>query len=151
FMLLALVVYAHGQAPSTAGDPAQKSKLRILAVSTPPLADEALPEGGLILALLGASLKQAAPGATAQIDVRWTTGALTQQTLNDPSVDLALPVEGADCERPGDLAQASAVLCDAGVYSDPILQVVLGLFSLSNSPFKFDADESVLGKSLCLF
>jgi hypothetical protein len=148
--LLAPLLCARGQAPQAGVEP----KVRILSVSTPPLADEQLPEGGLVLALVNASLEPkagTAPTAHARTDVRWTKGALSEDLLSDQTLDLFLPVETADCDRPNELTQTSAVVCDHAVYSDPILQVVLGLFSLTNGSFKFDADESVLGKTVCIW
>jgi ABC-type amino acid transport substrate-binding protein len=149
--LLALLTHAQGQTKTAeSGTAAQKPKMRILAVNAPPLADEQLPEGGLAVALVGASLGRPGSGADAETSARWTKEALTPQALADPSVDLALPVESADCEHPNNLTQTSAALCDAAVYSDPILQVVIGLFTLTNSAFKFDNDEGIIGKTVCL-
>jgi Bacterial extracellular solute-binding proteins, family 3 len=82
--------------------------------------------------------------------VRWTTAGLVRTLLSDPSIDMTLPLNGADCERPNDLSHTSAVLCDQATYSDPILRVVMGLFAPSGSAFKFDTDESILGKRICL-
>jgi polar amino acid transport system substrate-binding protein len=70
--------------------------------------------------------------------------------LTDATISLSWPWEGADCERPNDLVQASALLCDSALYSDPILQVVVGLFTLSNSSFRFETDESIFGKTVCV-
>jgi hypothetical protein len=149
--VLALVAYAHAQTNAAGGgNTTQKSKIRILAITAPPLANEQLPDGGLALALVAASLSQAGPGAAPESTVRWTKQALNLQDLADPSVDFWLPVDGADCDHPNNLTQASAALCDSTLFSDPILQVVLGLFTLSNSTFKFDTDDSILGKTICL-
>jgi hypothetical protein len=148
--VLAPLLYARGQAPQAGGEP----KVRILSVSTPPLTDEQLPEGGLVLALVKASLEPkagTAPKTDAKADVRWTKGALNEEILSDQTLDLFLPVETADCDRPNELTQTSAVVCDHAVYSEPILQVVLGLFSLTNGSFKFDTDESILGKTVCVW
>ena len=84
--------------------------------------------------------------------MRWAKAALPpiRALLSDPTIDISLPWEGADCERPNDLVQASAVLCDNALYSDPILQVVVGLFTPSDSPFTFDTDESIFGKTICI-
>jgi ABC-type amino acid transport substrate-binding protein len=147
---LALLTHAQGQTKGDAGGSGQKSGLRILALGAPPLADEQLPEGGVALALVSASLRHAGPDASPESSVRWTTETLTPQLLSDPSVDLSLPVENADCDNPNNLTPTSAALCDASVFSDPILQVVIGLFTLTNSPFKFDTDDSILGKTVCL-
>ncbi|HEX5957130.1 MAG TPA: hypothetical protein VFY92_00550 [Hyphomicrobiaceae bacterium] len=141
---VALLLPAQGQTPPAA------SKLRILSVSTPPLTDAQLPEGGLVLALVNASLARLQPGTAPRIEVRWAQGGLTQEALSDPSADLFLPVESADCDHPNELTHDSAVICDHAVFSEPILQVVVGLFSLTTSTFKFDADDSILGKTLCV-
>ena len=144
--LLAPLLIAHAQAPQAGAEP----KVRILSVRTPPLTDEQLPEGGLVLALVNASLRLKAGGAL-KVEVRWTKGGLSQEVLSDPALDLFLPVESANCDRPNELTHASAVVCDHAVYSDPLLQVVLGLFSLTKSTFKFDTDASILGKTVCIW
>jgi hypothetical protein len=124
----------------------QGSKARVLAIARAPLSHKHLPDGGVILALAAASL---AHGGS-KVDVQWAKGGMTPGLLGDPSIEIALPVTGADCDRPNDLAPVSAALCDGGTYSDPILQVVVGLFTLSNSPFKFETDESVFGRTICI-
>jgi TRAP-type uncharacterized transport system substrate-binding protein len=133
---------------------AQKPKVRLLATGRAPLADERLPDGGLITALVSSSLTSAerAGAQRSEIDLRWAKAptAPIQSLLGDPSVDISFPWEGADCERPNDLVQASAVLCDSALFTDPLLQVVIGLFTLADSAFKFDTDESVFGKTICV-
>jgi ABC-type amino acid transport substrate-binding protein len=130
----------------------QTPNIKVLAIGRAPLADEKLPDGGLIPALVGSSLNRAGPGgaAGAKVEMRWTTEPPIRSLLGDASVDISLPWDGADCERPNDLVQASAVLCDNAVYSDPIVQVVVGLFVLSDSTFTFDTDESIFGKAICI-
>jgi hypothetical protein len=149
-MVVAMLVHAPAQTQPSA-TASQAGKVRILAVNVPPLADELLPEGGLVLALVSASLAKAGNGVAPQSTVRWSKEPLTQQMLESTSVDLSLPVESADCDRPNDLTQASAMLCDGAVYSEPILRVVLGLFTAANSSFKFEKDDSILGKTVCVF
>jgi hypothetical protein len=150
--LLALLPGAQGQGRPEAAAPIPLPKVRVLAIARTPLADERLPEGGLIVALVNASLSQTGLDGSARpdIDVRWTTAGLVRTLLSDPSIDMTLPLNGADCERPNDLSHTSAVLCDQATYSDPILRVVMGLFAPSGSAFKFDTDESILGKRICL-
>jgi uncharacterized protein len=130
---------------------AQKVKIRLLGTRWAPLTDEHLPDGGLITALLSGSLSTAA-GPRSEIDLRWAKSPTTpiQSLLGDTSIDISFPWEGADCDRPNDLIQASAVVCDNALFTDPLLQVVIGLFTLSESTFKFDTDESVFGKSICI-
>jgi len=149
--LLALFAHAPAQGQTEAVAAAKKTKVRVLAVARTPFAGEHLPEGGLILALVRAGLAQAGGDlAGRQIDVGWTATALAPQLLSDASIDLALPVEGADCENANELTQSAAVLCDNTTFSDPIFQVIIGLFAPSDSTFKFDTDESILGKTICV-
>ncbi|MGH9793415.1 MAG: hypothetical protein ACRD5G_01465, partial [Candidatus Acidiferrales bacterium] len=148
--LAVLGLLGHAQAQTPSAGAANQSKVRLLAVATPPLADEQLPDGGVVLALVSASLGRAGPGAAPVGSLKWTSEALTPQLLKDPSIDLSLPVESADCDHPNNLTQSSAALCDSTFFSEPILQVVLALFTSSNSTFKFDTDQSIFGKTICL-
>jgi hypothetical protein len=147
---LAPFAHAQGQTHPAGAGTSQSTKVRILAAAAPPLADEQLLDGGLILALIGAGLKQAGPDVGPEATIRWTNDAFTSQALDDAAVDFFLPVESTDCDRPSDLSQGSAMICDSAVFSDPILQVVLGLFTLTNSTFKFETDQSIFGKTICL-
>src|SRR5262249_15170710 len=125
----------------------------LLATARAPLTDERLADGGLATALLRSGLSAQPPeGMPTEIEVRWTKSAVPpiQSLLSDRAIDLYLPWESVDCEQPSDLMQISAVLCDSVLFSEPILQVVIGLFTLSDSSFKFDNDESIHGKSICV-
>jgi polar amino acid transport system substrate-binding protein len=150
--LFVLLPDALGQGQPGTADAAKTSKVRVLAIARTPLADEHMAEGGLILALLRASLAEAGPGGTAgmDLDLRWTKAAPIPPLLTGATADLALPVEGADCEHPNALTQSLAVLCDSAVFSDPLLQVVVALFAPVDSTFKFDTDEGIVGKTICV-
>jgi TRAP-type uncharacterized transport system substrate-binding protein len=141
------------QAPATAA-PDQKTKhIKVLAAERAPLADRHLPDGGLITALVNASLRMADRNGSwrSEIEVNWTSALPTIERLqNESAIDLSLPWESADCEEPNDLAQASAILCDDVLYSEPVLQLVIGLFALSDSGFDFNTDGSIFGKSICV-
>jgi uncharacterized protein len=136
---------------ATSAGVAASSKITVLAMGRAPLAEEKLPEGGLIPELLRTSLSRGKPsGGRSEIELRWTTAAPVKSLLSDASIDISLPWDGADCERPNDLVQASAVLCDNALYSDSILEVVIGLFTRSESNFTFDTDESIFGRTICI-
>jgi TRAP-type uncharacterized transport system substrate-binding protein len=134
--------------------PNQRTKhIRVLAAERAPLADRHLPDGGLIAALVNASLHMAdqQEGGRSEIDMSWTSTLPTIERLqNESTIDLSLPWESADCEQPNDLAHASAMLCDDVFYSEPVLQLVIGLFALSDGSFDFNTDESIFGKSICV-
>jgi polar amino acid transport system substrate-binding protein len=125
-------------------------RIRVLAAQRAPLADPHLPGGGLIVALLNASLRMQ-DGGRSDMDISWTSAAPTLDLVqNEGTVDLSLPWESADCEQPNDLAHASAMLCDDVLYSDPVLQTVIGLFALSDGGFEFKTDENIFGKTICV-
>jgi hypothetical protein len=124
-------------------------KITVLVMGRAPLAEPQLPAGGLIPELLRSSLSKARLGRS-EIELRWATATPVKSLLSDDSIDISLPWDGVDCERPNDLVQASAVLCDNALYSDPILEVVVGLFTRSDSKFTFATDDSILGKSICI-
>jgi uncharacterized protein len=140
---------------SAAGEPGSQAirHLKVLAVDRAPLADRHLPDGGLIAALLNASLRMTGKhdAGRPEIDVNWTSTLPMMEFLqNESTVDLSLPWESVDCEQPNDVAHASAMLCDDVLYSDPLLQLVIGLFTVSDSGFDFDTDDSILGKTICV-
>jgi hypothetical protein len=124
-------------------------KITVLAMGRAPLAEPQLPAGGLIPELLRSSLSKASLGRS-EIELRWATAAPVKSLLSDDSIDISLPWDGADCERPNELVQSSAVLCDNALYSDPIFEVVVGLFTRADSKFTFATDDSILGKSICV-
>lgn len=132
----------------------QKATIKLLAAAKPPLADERLADGGLITDLLRQSLTGIGQGTgpAAALDVQWTRSSAppVQAILNDPSVDFSFPFENPNCERPNDLTQTSAVLCDNALFSEPLIQVVIGLFRLSSGSFTFAADGEIHGKTICL-
>jgi hypothetical protein len=150
--LLALVSHAQGQGQPGVTETVKSNKMRVLAIARTPLADAHLAEGGLIVALVRASLSQSGPGdfAGMELDLRWTKAAPVPPQLGDAAVDVALPVESPDCERPNDLTQSLAMLCDNAVFSDALLQVVVGLFAPTDSTFTFDTDEGIVGKTICV-
>jgi hypothetical protein len=147
-----LVVLAPEVEPSPA--PASRAKrISVLAAGRAPLADQHLPDGGLITALVKASLSMAErrDAGRFEIDMRWTaTLPMIGILQSESAIDLSLPWESADCEQPNDLEHASAMLCDDVLYSDPVLQLVIGLFVLSDSSFEFNTDDSIFGKTVCV-
>src|SRR5262249_10248607 len=75
--------------PSPAAAPT--AKIKVLAMGRAPLADEQLPEGGLIPELLRSGLGKARPsGAGSEIELQWTTAVPVKSLLSDASVDLSL-------------------------------------------------------------
>jgi hypothetical protein len=147
--LVALLPNAQGQGQPGA---TEKGKVRVLAIARTPLADEHLAEGGLIVALVRASLAQSGPGdyARAELVLRWAKAAPAPPQPDAQHTELTLPVEGPNCDEPNALTQSLAVFCDGAVFSDALLQIVVGLFAPASSAFKFDSDKAIVGKTICV-
>ncbi|MCB1509853.1 MAG: transporter substrate-binding domain-containing protein [Hyphomicrobiaceae bacterium] len=128
--------------------------LRVSVLSHPPFAGKSLAKGGLALELLGhalAATARATRGSPPHLAVGWAPadpeklGAAFRQN----SIDISLPWPTVRCDRPAELTLTSAILCDNVLYSEPLMQVVLGLYVLSNAPISLDKPDSLRGKTLC--
>ena len=130
----------------------QGSGLSILAINRAPLADEAERDGGLIPALMAAGLRAVDSDNSRRPEFTWVKpDAISLQLLtNETAADIMLPWDKADCDRPSELTQTQAMLCDRATFSDPIMQVVIGLFTGADSEFKFPTDASIFGRTICL-
>lgn len=137
---------------SLAGQPPKLKPVSMVAIHRAPFADERATDGGLIPALLGSGLAVVGPAPGQRPVIKWSKAdAVSLQLLtNETAADILLPWDLADCERPNDLTQSLAMLCDRATFSDPIMQVVIGLFSLAGGDFKFDNDANIQGRSLCV-
>ncbi|MEQ1718003.1 MAG: transporter substrate-binding domain-containing protein, partial [Hyphomicrobium sp.] len=146
------VVAVMKPSPTSASSFPQPRPVSMVVINRAPLADERATDGGLIPALLGSGLAVVGPAKGQRSTIKWSKAdAVSLQLLtNETAADVLLPWDLADCERPNDLTQSLAMLCDRANFSDPIMQVVVGLFSNAGSDFKFDTDASVHGRSLCV-
>lgn len=138
--------------PAAAARAPQPKPISMLVVKRAPLADERAADGGLIPALLAAGIAMAGPVKGQRPAIEWSkSDASTPQLLaKETAADVLLPWDLADCERPSDLSQTQAVLCDRATFSDPIMQVVIALFSIAEGDFKFDSNASIKGRSICV-
>src|SRR5262245_60890772 len=151
-LALALISSTPGSAQPGA---APTGKLRVLAVARKPFASENSPGGGLIVDLLAAALRQSGASDIARmdLDVKWTKEWPTLPFQSAPgaaSIDIILPVEEPGCDRPKNLTPSLAELCDQVVFSEPMLQVVVGLFALDEGGIALDSDEKIFGKTICV-
>lgn len=134
-------------APAGVQADAAVRRFRVVAAERPPLTDRRAGDGGVVAALLAASLRAAGRAGDLDIDFR---PAVPVTGIGDGTVDFSLPWESADCDEPGDLGHASAALCDDVLYSEPLMQVVVGLFALADGGFDFASDDGVAGRTLCV-
>jgi polar amino acid transport system substrate-binding protein len=139
------------RAVGTPQDTAGSELLRVIVSNRPPLTDTNQGGGGLISELLVASLEAGDAGAKApKIDWARSRNEQLGALLGDKPLDIAVPWETPDCDRPNDLTAGSAIVCDRMVLSDPLFQVVIGLFVRADSDFKFQSDESVANRIFCV-
>jgi hypothetical protein len=118
-----------------------------------PLTDPRSPVGGLVLDLLRQSIAAGEnEGRRTVVDVIWPDPLQPdrQTALDDRETDIFLPWEKPECDRPNELSRNSAVLCDVAVLSDPVLQVLVGIFEPVDRPFRIDATAGARSRIVCL-
>jgi polar amino acid transport system substrate-binding protein len=146
-------------APTASAEPASptpslKVPVKLLAVSQQPLADAALPDGGMVTALVTASLTDGGSEAQA-FRLSWSTDRAEQlaELAASGTYDIGFPWIKPDCDaieagtQPDALAQK---LCGEFLFTAPVFQVLNVFFARRDSGFVFDSDQAVIGKALCL-
>ena len=149
--------------PSTQPKPPPSAKpdeerLKVVAMARPPLAGERLPGGGLVVELLMQALATDAPDnrgghqGPPPFNLSWSNAGSgdINAILADKKTDILLPWQTVACDRAGDLMLTSAIVCDTTHFSEPLMQVVVALFVLSQSPVHIDDTGSLRGKQLCV-
>lgn len=134
--------------PSDA-DVALKSKpLRLSVVARPPLTDPYQASGGLIVKLFVEAL--AADGMP--ISIEWASSERTQldTLLTDGTSDIGLFWQTPNCDNPGNLSANEATLCDRVARSEPLMQVLLGVFTRLDMQFAPKTEGASPGRSLCI-
>jgi polar amino acid transport system substrate-binding protein len=120
----------------------------------PPFADRTLPNGGIVLDLLSASMeliKQQSKGSF-DFQISWVNdwAAHLNPLLITRAFDAGIPWVKPDCTNPASLDRNSQYKCQKFFFSDPFYESASVLFVKQNSPIMFTSDEEVLGKTLCL-
>jgi polar amino acid transport system substrate-binding protein len=120
----------------------------------PPFADRTLPNGGIVLDLLGASMdliRQQSKGSF-DFQISWVNdwAAHLNPLLITRAFDAGIPWVKPDCSNPANLDRNSQYRCQKFFFSDPFYESASVLFVRQESPIMFKSDEEVLGKTLCL-
>lgn len=120
------------------GRPSEALKLSVIA--RPPLTNPREPDGGIILKLFSEAL--AASGM--QISVAWSDGEAAQldTLLNTKTADAALFLQSSDCEHPHALSATAATLCDRASLTEPVMQIVIGLFTRTDAALANGTDAA---------
>ena len=119
----------------------------------PPFTDRTLPNGGLILDLLSASMdliKQQSKGSF-EYQISWVNdwSAHLNPLLITRAFDVGIPWVKPDCSDPSVLDRNSQYKCQKFFFSDPFYENVSVLFVRKDSPITFVSDNEVIGKTLC--
>jgi polar amino acid transport system substrate-binding protein len=119
----------------------------------PPFADRTLPNGGLILDLLSASMnlvKQQSRG-TFDYQISWVNdwAAHLNPLLITRAFDVGVPWIKPDCGDLASLDRNSQYKCQKFFFSDPFYENVSVLFVKKESPITFASDDEIVGKTLC--
>lgn len=109
-----------------------------------PFAGRTLSEGGLITDVMGAVMTQAGLGETMQINWINDRSAHLDPLLREGMMDVAFPVYRPDCAAMPDLD-----LCREVLFSDPLFEVLIVLFTDRARPLPFVQDADMAGKTLC--
>jgi polar amino acid transport system substrate-binding protein len=118
-----------------------------------PYADRTLENGGLILDLLSASMKQI-EGQTAgsfTYQVSWVNdwAAHLNPLLITRAFDAGVPWTKLDCSDLAALDPGSRYKCQKFFFSDPFYEDVTTLFVRADSPITFQSDDEIVGRTLC--
>ena len=118
-----------------------------------PYADRTLENGGLILDLLTASMKQieGETGGAFSYQISWVNdwAAHLNPLLITRAFDAGIPWTRLDCTDLEALDASSQYKCRKFFFSDPFYEDVTALFLREDSPIQFKADDELVGKTLC--
>jgi polar amino acid transport system substrate-binding protein len=154
----AAVETAPTQGPAAAQPPFQLSSMLkriefLTAEGYPPFTGRALPEGGLLIDVLQASMTLIKDQAKGGFDFRisWINdwAAHLNPLLITRALDAGIPWSKPDCSNLAALDSASQYKCQKFFFSDPLYESVTVLFVRNDSAFNFERDEQIVGKTLC--
>lgn len=130
-------------------DVASKSKpLRLSVIARPPLTDPYQANGGLVLNLFVEAL--AAAGISTSIEWADSERAQLETLLTERTSDIGLFWQAPNCDNPGSLSANEATLCDRVAHSDPLMQVLFGVFTRLDMPLAVKTEGAAQGRTLCI-
>ncbi len=135
-------------APLPADEPSSSDSLRLLVVARPPLTNAQREDGGVVLKLFADALEASGTRAS----VQWADGerALLDSLLSSKTADVGLFWQTPNCDEPRDQTASEAALCDRTVLSDPLMQVVIGVFTRLDAPLDPKGSEDTQVRTLCI-
>ena len=119
-----------------------------------PFTGRNLSEGGLLIDLLQSSMNLIKDQAKGRFDfqISWVNdwAAHLNPLLITRALDAGIPWTKPDCSNLQALDRGSQYRCQKFFFSDPFYESVTELFVRQNSDFKFEKDEQIAGRTLCL-
>ncbi|WP_088348855.1 MULTISPECIES: transporter substrate-binding domain-containing protein [Rhodomicrobium] len=135
--------------PALADAATRTDGLSLSVVASPPLTDPSAPGGGLITELAMAAAKRVYGGEVAVVWANDKPGQI-EDMVKTPSPTIAVPWQTPNCDEPQFLGAQSAAVCDGMLVSAPLFQVPIVFFARAGGDFRFDTDDSVGGRIICL-
>lgn len=109
-----------------------------------PFTDRDLPNGGLVTDVVQHAMEFAAPSEG--FTIHWVNdwSAHLEPLLSNALLDMGLPWLKPACDVTPD-----AYRCENFLFSDPMFEILIMLFTDKNRPITFTQDSDILGKTLC--
>ena len=122
--------------------------VRLAVVARPPLSDPHRDDGGVVLKLFVDALNSEG----LQTAIQWTDSERSQleEVINAKTSDAGLFWQTPNCETPRNLSANEAALCDGAALSDPIMQVVIGVFTRLDKTLSGPPEDAGKGRVLCV-
>ncbi len=106
---------------------------------------------GIIPDILGAALRKGGYRADLGLERIGSSGDILRVSGRDSGALLSFPWIKPECDKPDTLTAQSRNLCQNFVFSDPLYEITLGLFTSSdNALASADAAAEFAGKSFCI-
>jgi polar amino acid transport system substrate-binding protein len=118
-----------------------------------PFTGRNLPEGGLLIDLLRASMNLIKDEARGGFDfqVSWVNdwAAHLNPLLITRALDAGIPWAKPDCANSAGLDRAGEYICQKFFFSDPFYESVSVMFMRNDAAFDFEKPDQIIGKTLC--
>jgi len=127
------------------GTAATRSRINLLTAGDfEPFTDSDLPNGGLLADVVNAAMDKADPEAGFAIHWVEDWGSHLEPLLSNALLDLGFPWYRPDCEGSPDRYR-----CANFLFSDPMFEMLILLFTRKSDPIAFESDADIPGRTLC--
>ena len=127
------------------GTAATRAKINLMTGSDyAPFTDKDLPNGGILADVVNAAMTEASPANG--FAIHWVEGwdSHLEPLLSNALLDMGFPWIKPDCDSTPDEYR-----CANFLFSDPMFEMLMILFTSKDNPIAFASDDEVHGKRLC--